>query len=43
MSKNTAATTLAFAILILGLIVVVPVTTTTLQYHLEPAHKLNKN
>lgn len=43
MPKNTAATTLAFAILTLGLIVVVPVATTTLQYHLEPTHKLNKN
>ena len=43
MPKNTAATTLAFAILTLGLIAVVPITTTTLQYHLEPAHKPAKN
>jgi hypothetical protein len=43
MSKNTAATALAFAILTLGLIAVVPITTTTLQYFLEPAQKLNRN
>jgi hypothetical protein len=43
MPKNIAATTLAFAILTLGLLAIVPITTTTLQYHLEPTQKLNRN
>ena len=43
MPKNTAATALTFAILTACLLAVVPITTTTLQYFLEPAQKLNKN